>query len=574
MLHRIICLIFIYSFALFPQAIEEINKKFNQAVNDYDAGNYKSALSLFNQIAEEYSINPKTSLSLLFSGKIYLHQQHYEDAENRLLRLINNFHKSKYLNEAQITLAKLYFEQKQFFKSFWQMCMIISSAENSEYEETALKSAENIAINYLSAAEVKAAYDTTNSSKLKPFLLLAGGKIHQSKQNYEPAKDFFSKLIRNYPNSHEAGEAIEILKQPILAKKNDANFDVVGIILPLNPSLSVSSAALEILEGIKYSLSEYNEGRDRKIGILIRDTELSRDKLKDIHDELKEIENLRCIIGPIFSTEVKDALEVFDDISVPIISPTATDDNLTENHINFFQANPSFSSRGRLMAQYAYFVENKRKIAILNSIDGYSPLLSISFAQEFEKLGGKIILRDTYKSGIVELNQQIKKLSDLLNQVEALYIPLADKSDIPVIVSFLSQINLNIPVYGDQDWMSPSGLESAAFLDHNLTFCSDYFIKFDDPDYQNFSKNFHFKTNTDVNRNILYGYDTMKYLLTIMRTSFSGSKALIQKMISGISSTGFHNNVVFDSNRINRYMNIVRYSNGKFELIDKYKLNN
>ena len=95
-----------------------------------------------------------------------------------------------------------------------------------------------------------------------------------------------------------------------------------------------------------------------------------------------------------------------------------------------------------------------------------------------------------------------------------------------------------------------------------------------DEDYQIFSKNFYSKINLDVNRNILYGYDTMKYLLTIMRNSFSGGDALKQKMISGISSVGFHNNICFDSNRINRYMNIVRYSSGKFELIDKFKLNN
>ena len=314
--------------------------------------------------------------------------------------------------------------------------------------------------------------------------------------------------------------------------------------------------------------------RNQKIGILIRDTELSKSKLEEIHDEFKEIEGLKGIVGPIYSSEVKDALNIFDDINVPIISPTATDDYLTESHHNFFQANPSFSTRGRLMAQYIYYVGNKRKIAILNSIDGYSPILSSSFTQEFEKLGGKIVLRESYRSGSVDLNEQITRISESLNQIEGIYIPLAERKDIPVIVSFLSQINLEVPIYGDQDWMTASGLESAAFLDNNLTFCSDYFIKFDDQEYQNLSKNFFSKTKTDVNRNMLYGYDTMKYLLTIMRNSFAGSGAIKQKMISGISSSGFHNNICFDSNRINRYMNIVRYSGGKFELIDKFKLNN
>ncbi len=72
--------------------------------------------------------------------------------------------------------------------------------------------------------------------------------------------------------------------------------------------------------------------RNQKIGILIRDTELSKSKLEEIHDEFKEIEGLKGIVGPIYSSEVKDALNIFDDINVPIISPTATDDYLTESH--------------------------------------------------------------------------------------------------------------------------------------------------------------------------------------------------------------------------------------------------
>jgi hypothetical protein len=185
-----------------------------------------------------------------------------------------------------------------------------------------------------------------------------------------------------------------------------------------------------------------------------------------------------------------------------------------------------------------------------------------------------IFLRENYKSRSTDLTEQVTRISKVLEQVEGIYIPLADKFDIPVILSFLSQIDLNIPIYGDQDWMNATGLETAAFLDSNLIFSSDYFLKFDDLDYQKFSKDFLYKTKIDVNRNILYGYDTMKYLLTIIRSSFSSGIALKQKMISGISSTGFHNNICFDSNRINRYLNIVRYLGGRFELIDKFKMNN
>lgn len=562
------------SFLILAQTSDELNRLFDSAIKDFKDSRFASSLNGFNKIANEYQLNSKTSLALLFIGKINLELKNYSDAEENLFRLLKEFPLSKYSDEAEITLSRVYLDQKEYTKSFWRLCSIIGNHEQSETKAFARSKAVEIALNYLSVAEVKSIYDSTKLSSVKPCLLLVNGKIHLNRKNDKLAQETFTKLIRLYPDSYEKKEAQKLYDATLLPKETTGKPDVVGVILPLSSNLSSAAAATEILEGIKFALSEYNEGRDKKIGILIRDSELSRNKLEEIHDELKDVEDLKCIVGPIYSAEVKDALDVFDDINVPIISPTATDDYLTETNNNFFQANPSFMTRGRLMAQYIYYVENKRKIALLNAIDGYSPILSGSFTQEFEKLGGRIVLRESYKSNIVDLKEQIKKISESLNLIEGIYIPLADRIDIPVIVSFLSQINLNIPVYGDQDWMSSSGLESAAFLDNNLIFCSDYFLKFSDEDYQIFSKNFYSKTKIDVNRNILYGYDTMKYLLTIMRNSFSGSDALKQKMISGISSVGFHNNICFDSNRINRYMNIIRYSSGKFELIDKFKLNN
>lgn len=574
MLSKIFCFLAILNILLISQTNDEINKSFDQALRDYNVAKWASSLNNFEKIANEFPINPKTSLSLLFAGKIKVKLNMLKEAEQSLIRLLNEFPQSKYFEDASITLSKVYLDQKKFTKAFWQLCtaMLVSSYNNSN--GTVRNTAEKIALNYLSANELKTMHDTTELSRLKPYLLLIRGKIYGLRQNDKLTQEIFSKLLETYPDSYEKLEAEKLIKELSIPKRETENSDVVGVILPLTSSPSSPAAALQILEGIKYALSEYNEGRNKKTGLLIRDTELARSKLEEISEEFEEFENLRCIVGPIFSSEVKDALEIFKNITVPIVSPTATDDNLTESHESFFQANPSFMSRGRLMAQYVYFVGNKRRLAILNSIDGYSPTLSGSFAQEFEALGGKIILRQSYRSQSGDLKEQIKKISEVQNQIDGLYIPLADKVDIPTIVSYLSQLNLDMSIYGDQDWINASGVESVSFLNNNLIFCSDYFLKFDDQAYQIFSKNFYSKTKMDVNRNILYGYDTMKYLLTILRTSYASSNAVMQKMISGVSSTGFHNNICFDSKRINLYMNIVSYSNGKFDLVDKFKLNN
>ena len=107
-----------------------------------------------------------------------------------------------------------------------------------------------------------------------------------------------------------------------------------------------------------------------------------------------------------------------------------------------------------------------------------------------------------------------------------------------------------------------------------LTFSSDYFIDFSDLDYQKFSEDFSGTVGVEPNRNVLYGYDTAKYLLTIIRNTLPNRHSIKNKIISGLVSNGFHNNISFDEDRVNRFINIVRYKDGVFQLIEKFRSGN
>jgi hypothetical protein len=127
-------------------------------------------------------------------------------------------------------------------------------------------------------------------------------------------------------------------------------------------------------------------------------------------------------------------------------------------------------------------------------------------------------------------------------------------------------------MYGNQDWFTAKGFETAPEISNNLVFTSDYFVDFNSDEYFNFNNHFITVTGKDVNRNVLYGFDAAKFLLTALRNSDYGKSNLRIKMISGMVSSGLHNSISFDERRINRYLNMVRYSDGVFELVDKFRL--
>ncbi|MFC2103616.1 ABC transporter substrate-binding protein [Bacteroidota bacterium] len=552
---------------------QRIEAEFSRAVKLFDAKEYSSALTGFERIINNYELNSKTTASYFFKIKILIERNNLREAQRLALNFLEKFPSSKFIDEVRKLSIKAYLKDDRYYEAFREAVLLIDNTSSIVNRLEIKEIGENIANNFLSSSDIARLTERISSDKTLPYLLLQMGKLYLKERDTENAIKSLSQILREFPTSEEYAEAKNLYDNPVIPSLDNEGTSYIGVLLPLQKDESgrtTSAASDEILEGVKFAVSEFNKDREDKIGIIVRDTRNDAERINSLKIEFGNNSDIKAIIGPIFSNEVRVAIKSFEGTNLSIISPTATDNDLTSVSEDFYQANPPLSVRGKMMAQYVYFVENKTLLGVLNSIDGYSPLLAATFIEEFEKLGGTITVKATYKSKSYSLTDQIFKIASA-DTIQGLYIPLADKIDATVILSQMGQDSLYVPIYGNQDWFSARGFESAPGLSNMLTFSSDYFIDFSDPDYQKFSDNFSKIVGTEPNRNVLYGYDTAKYLLTIMRNSSSNRYAIKNKILSGLVSNGFHNNVSFDEYRINRFINIVRYKDGVFELIEKFR---
>lgn len=551
---------------------EEINNQFNNAIAHFISGKYDEALISFNKIIIDYKYNSRTTASEFFKAKIYFELKQYNQFKFAAEQFVEAYPNSNYVDEVRLLLTKYYIDIANYYNAFREILFIIENTNSSSNELKAKEIGEGISAKYLNETQLDRLSSSFNSNKVKSYLLLQQGKYLIRNGNTTGAKNKFEDLMSDYPESAEYGEAKQLMD---FSYSTEPTTTVIGVMLPLETNSAgeyTNQPAAEILEGIKFAVDEFNKLRSDKIGLLIRDTKKDVNQIKKIKEEFTSLNSLIAILGPIFSNEVRATLEEFDDYDIPIISPTATDDDLTGlNHL-FFQANPSFTVRGKIMAQYVFYVENKRIISVINSIEGYSPILAASFTTEFENLGGRILRRESFKDDYTDFSEPIAKIYSDSLIIEGVYIPLSDNSVTPFIFSEMIKYGVKIPLYGNQDWFTAKGFETAAEISNNLVFESDYFVDFNSDAYKNFSDQFISITGKDVNRNVLYGYDAAKYVLTVLRNTEPKRKSLIDKMISGMVSSGLRNNISFDERRINKFLNIVRYRDGVFELVDKFRL--
>ncbi len=551
----------------------DVNKDFDQALKLYKAKNYETALIIFQRVMNAPQPNSKITASAFFISKIYLDTKNLTELEKFTRKFLIDFPNSKYGNDIKTNLLKAYLDQEKYDDVFNSALQFLSSSTSISFWNDTKSIAERIALNYLDLKKVTDKFAQYDKTSLKPYLLLLAAKLSAAEGNTSKSIEFAEEIINKHRDSDEYLTALNLKRAAI--ENSNADIPLVAVLMSLTDQNGRKIEAVnEILEGIKFAFHEYNYGTESKIGLLITDLERDEQKISDEANSALENNSVRCILGPVFSDDVKKVLVELDKSNLCVISPTATDDDLTYISQNFYQANPSFEARGKTFAQYLYFVENKKNIAILNSLDGYSPSLASSFAREFERLGGKILVKETYRSNSQSLSEQFSRISLFASEIEGIYAPITDRNDAMIILSNMVQKGLNTKIYGNQDWFIAKGFETSPELSNNLLFESDYFIDYSDSEFKNFSSQFKKITGTEVNRNVLYGYDLAKYLITVLKNINPTRNNIKYKMESGLNVTGFHNNLSFDEDRINKYINVIRYKEGIFELVDRFRSGN
>ncbi len=563
-------LFLLLSIQILPQ---EVNPKFQLALSKYGSEQYEDALKLFGEVYS--STSSYSSAALLFKGKTELKLDRLEQARKTITGFLTVYPATALRDEARITLAKIFVELGDGQSALREILYLIEDTRSEEYLSYAKETGEKIAASLLTSDDLEKMLPLASGKKAKPFLLLLTGKSYLKINNKLDADAAFLEILELYPESPEEEEASVLYRQELKEKQEiyDNQVPVIAALLPLTKSGTdeESASAKEILEGIKFAVSEYNDQKVNKVGLLILNTEGSPARIDDLQKELDRIPSLKVIIGPIFSDEVRAALRVFKNKNIPIISPTATDNDLTELNDLFFQANPNFNIRGKGMAQYVFYVEKKRKIAVLNAVEGYSPDEALGFTSEFERLGGEIIARETYNSGSFELQAQARILSGY-PELEGIFIPLADKADASVIINELMMNNISVPIYGNQDWFNSKINSNLSGLSGQLIFTSDHFIDYNNIAYQEFSIKFNSVASIDVSRNVFYGYDAAKFILASVSNWDISPLEISKRFKRGIEVEGYHNNICFDGQRVNNFLNIIRFRDGSFELEEKYKI--
>jgi serine/threonine protein kinase len=228
--------------------------------------------------------------------------------------------------------------------------------------------------------------------------------------------------LRQNPN--DVSTALSLFSQAAALQSNDAealiyqedlrviNSGSPYVTLVVGTMLTGGSALLGVgrddLQGAYVAQKEYNDGfkihGGVQVRLLIANTGSQTSYVTQVAQQIVRLsqtdKTFVGVMGWPYSSRAVQAIQVLAKAHIPMVSETASGDELTNASPYFFRVAPSNKSEGVAGAQYAEQVLHAKSAALFyDPADPYSQSLAQDFSQQFLSEGNKIVASETYTVG-------------------------------------------------------------------------------------------------------------------------------------------------------------------------------
>lgn len=195
----------------------------------------------------------------------------------------------------------------------------------------------------------------------------------------------------------------------------------IGAIQPISGPVSAYGTQSE--DGIKMAIEEINASGlidGKTFEVLVEDDEATPEKTKTAFTKLVTQDKVLGIIGALTSKCSLAITKDAQDRKIVMISPSSTNDTVTDAGEYVFKACYNDSFQGPTLAKFASETLKAKTAAIMfDNTNDYSVGLKNNFADKFKELGGTVV-EASYSTGDKDFSAQLTKLKE--SSPEVLFI--------------------------------------------------------------------------------------------------------------------------------------------------------
>jgi branched-chain amino acid transport system substrate-binding protein len=293
---------------------------------------------------------------------------------------------------------------------------------------------------------------------------------------------------------------------------------------------------LSAKNGVLMAADEINQAggiNGHKLDIVIEDDQGSPEQAAVATGKLIDRYKVVAIIGAGASGNSLAAAPKAQAAHVPLIAPSSTNPAVTQAGDYIFRACFIDAFQGEVMAKFVVNTLKAKRAAILEDFNStYSRGLSEFFELSFRKLGGEIVVKQTYKQGDADFRGQLSAIKAA--NPEVIYIP-GYYGDVAIISKQARQLGITIPLLGADGWDAPELWELGGDS-LNGSFISNHYST-DDPseNIKRFAQSYRQRYgNLTPDAHAALAYDALRFLAEAIQKAGSAES---KKMRDALAET-------------------------------------
>ncbi len=404
----------------------------------------------------------------------------------------------------------------------------------------------------------RAAGDFGYNARTTAALLMAGKSAYANGDS-DLALSTLTTFLRLYPRSRYVGEAENLLRQSAQGGVTGPDIFELGVILPATGESGYLAQAL--FNGVRLAVDGYNARAPRRpVRLVFRDTEGS-EVGASVAMNLVVREGVEAVVGPLFSEEAVSAAAVAEREGMVLVAPLATEESVSAGRRFVFQANPTFSMRGRAMARFA--VEDLRlsRLGVVAQTGSFGEVMAAAFQEEAQGLGAAVSLSQRIGANDWDRLPTVVG-ADAMRRIDAVYLPVTG-SDGPEhaaqALRGLEAMGLEgiVGTLGNTEWEGLAASKERASR-FGTYFTADF--NMNEEASVGFVARYHELAGIQADRLALIGYDTAQFILNQINSGVEGP--LAEKLRGAPLHRGLAHTIEFAGGQVNRALFIMAYRGG------------
>jgi branched-chain amino acid transport system substrate-binding protein len=161
-----------------------------------------------------------------------------------------------------------------------------------------------------------------------------------------------------------------------------------------------------------------------------------------------------------------------------------------------------------------------------------------------------------------------------VNNIDALFVPIATSDEIGVVTSQIKYYNFQCLILGTEDWNELSELDENRQYSNGAIFTTDTYLNPESPAYKKFAEEYQKAHNKKPVKNTLLGYDTMALLLQTVKQGATQRNDIAAVLPSVRDFPGLHSTISLTQNRVNSFLTVLQFNNRTIAKIGEIDLSN